>query len=104
MTGRAMGFCAGYGIPGYANPMYWGGRGFGRGRGFAGGGWGGRGWRHWYYATGLPGWARGGWWGTGPTPELEQEWLAEHAQALESELKEVRTRLTELEKKGEEKP
>lgn len=41
MTGRAVGFCAVYGMPGYANPMggrgrgFWGrGRGGGRGRGF----------------------------------------------------------------------
>lgn len=50
-TGRAAGYCAGYGMPGYANPiggrgfgMGYGrgyGRGFGRGlgRGFRGGGW-----------------------------------------------------------------
>jgi len=51
MTGRASGFCAGYSVSGYMNPV--GGRGYwGRGRG------GGRGWRHWYHATGLPGWAR----------------------------------------------
>jgi hypothetical protein len=43
MTGRAVGYCAGYAIPGYANP--WPGRGyFGMGRGFWGGGriWWGR--------------------------------------------------------------
>jgi hypothetical protein len=44
MTGRAAGYCAGYSIPGYMNPI----RGYGRGwgRGF-GRGWGrgfGRGW------------------------------------------------------------
>lgn len=62
MTGRGLGICAGYGIPGYANPGF--GRGFGRGwgrggfgRGFGPGG--GRGWRHQYYATGIPGWGRG---------------------------------------------
>jgi len=43
MTGRAAGFCAGYPVPGYANPV--GGRGmgmgWGRGRGFGRGfGWG----------------------------------------------------------------
>jgi len=68
-TGRAAGYCSGYGMPGYMNPI--GGRGFwgwggAFGRGFGGRG-GGRGWRNWYYATGLPGWARfgggvfGGW-------------------------------------------
>ncbi|HNR33506.1 MAG TPA: DUF5320 domain-containing protein, partial [Candidatus Hydrogenedentes bacterium] len=59
MTGRGAGRCAGFDMPGYANPVpgrgFWG-RGFGRG-----GGGGGRGWRHWYYATGLPGWMRFGW-------------------------------------------
>jgi hypothetical protein len=51
MTGIAAGFCAGHSMPGFMNPV--GGRGYwGRGRG------GGRGFRHWYYATGLPGWAR----------------------------------------------
>ena len=48
MTGRGMGFCAGYSMPGYLNP--YGGMRFGRG--------GGRGNRWMYYATGLPGWAR----------------------------------------------
>jgi len=47
MTGRAAGYCAGYPVPGYANPWIpgWGGRGRGwrgRGRGF----WG-RSWRLW---------------------------------------------------------
>jgi len=52
MTGRAAGFCAGYQVPGYMNPV--GGRGyFGMGRG---GGWGRR---NMFYATGVPGWARG---------------------------------------------
>lgn len=73
MTGRAVGYCAGYSIPGYANPIR--GRGFygygtgtgfygfgrrigfyGRGRGRRGGG---RGWRNQYYAAGLPYWAGG---------------------------------------------
>ena len=60
MTGRAAGFCAGYGMPGYMNPVAGRGfgMGFGRGRGFGGGG--GRGWRNRFYATGLPGWAGAG--------------------------------------------
>jgi hypothetical protein len=54
MTGRAAGYCAGYDMPGYANPV--GGRGlWGRG---CGGGRGGRGWRNQFYATGVPGWQR----------------------------------------------
>jgi hypothetical protein len=51
MTGRAAGYCAGYPVPGYMNPIP--GRGnWGRG--------GGRGYRNGYYATGLPRRARVG--------------------------------------------
>jgi hypothetical protein len=62
-TGRAAGTCAGFGMPGSANPAPGKGfgMGFGRGRGFGGrGGGGGRGWRHIFHATGLPGWMRFG--------------------------------------------
>jgi hypothetical protein len=52
MTGRAAGYCAGFGMPGFAT-------GSGRGRGFGRGGHrGGRGWRHQFHATGLTGWQR----------------------------------------------
>ena len=33
LTGRGMGYCAGFNVPGFMNPCF--GRGFGRGRGFA---------------------------------------------------------------------
>jgi len=57
MTGRAAGYCAGFGVPGYVNPIP--GRGFwGWGRGRGGGRGGGRGWRNWFCATGLTGWQR----------------------------------------------
>ena len=56
MTGRGAGFCAGYSMPGYMNPIP-GGAGTGFGQGFGGRG-GGRGWRNQYYATGLTGWQR----------------------------------------------
>ena len=54
MTGRAAGYCAGYPVPGYMNPV--------GGRGYWGGGRGGGGWgrRNWFYATGLTGWQRAG--------------------------------------------
>jgi len=98
MTGRAAGYCAGFGMPGYANPI----PGRGWGRGFWGRG-GGRGWRHWYYATGLPGWMR---WGgfpaaTAPAAATEKQWLENLAQNLQARLDEVRQRLSELE--GEKK-
>jgi len=52
MTGRAAGYCAGYNIPGFANPIS--GRGFvGAGRDYFGGG--GRIIPNMYYATGFPG-------------------------------------------------
>jgi hypothetical protein len=64
MTGRAAGYCAGYPVPGYMNPV--GGRGFGgRGRG------GGRGRRNWYYATGLrAGYGYPAWGGAVASPTL----------------------------------
>ena len=108
MTGRAAGYCAGYPVPGFMNP--YGGRGpwGGWGRGFGGRG-GGRGRRHWYYATGLPGWARAGWgwpaWGMAPwaptapgtVPETELEALKAQAEYLENSLGEIRKRVQELE-------
>jgi hypothetical protein len=88
MTGRAAGYCAGYPVPGYMNPI----PGFGWGFGF-GRGWGrgfGRGFRRWLwtypwygyqppytaygpgYAYGLPymtyGWGYGYPWSAYPTP------------------------------------
>ena len=54
MTGRALGYCAGYAQPGFANvgPGF---VGVGRGAGF---GRAGRGYRNRYHATGLAGWQR----------------------------------------------
>jgi len=102
MTGRAAGYCAGYAVPGYANPVPW--RGFGMGWG---GGWGrGRRWRNWYYATSLPGWARFGptpTWGYGPyvepiTEEQEIASLKAQAEWLTGQLDAVNRCLAELEK------
>ena len=111
MTGRGAGYCAGYGAPGYANPMP--GRGFGMGWGRGRGGGGGRGWRNMYYATGLPGWARYGYapawgappaaaygpYGAPPTPEQETEFLKSQAEMLKEELDAISQRIAELEKK-----
>jgi hypothetical protein len=105
MSGRGAGFCAGVGMPGYANPVP--GRGFGMGfgrgrgawdRGFGGGG--GRGRRNMFYATGLPGWMRfGGYdapW-SAPDPAREKVNLQAQAEALQSELAEIKKRLAEIE-------
>ena len=97
MTGRAAGFCAGYGVPGYMNPV--GGRGF-RGRGGAWGRGGGRGWRNWFYATGLPRWVRG--WDAGPTlttpaPHQDIDGLKQQAKYLGDALENINKRIEELE-------
>jgi hypothetical protein len=109
MTGRGMGYCAGYGAPSYATPVPGFGLGWGQGRGGWGGGSGrggaGRGWRHWYYA-GLPRWASYGYppaWAYGPygppvTEEQESELLRNQAEALKRELEAITQRLEELEK------
>ena len=116
MTGRAAGYCAGYPVPGAANPM--GGRGlgfgFGRGRG------GGRGRRNWFYATGLTGWQRAaqGWsayggpaaypvpaapFGAAATQEQELAALRGQAEYLEDALKGIRERMEALEARAPEK-
>jgi hypothetical protein len=117
MTGRAAGYCAGYSVPGYANPAFGRGGGFGRGSGRFGGG-RGRGFRHMYWATGLPGWARynagyPGWGGAvnpnisqNITPEQEAETLKNQAHYLQEDLNAINQRIQELEsqKTGTEKP
>ncbi|MFW6189454.1 MAG: DUF5320 domain-containing protein [Planctomycetota bacterium] len=99
MTGRAAGYCAGYGVPGYMNPGPRGGR-------FAGRGGGGRGWRNRYYATGMPGWARAArgmpaWGGVAPgapaaSPQDEAAMLKEQAEFMEQQLRDIRSRIDEL--------
>jgi len=116
MTGRAAGYCAGYSVPGFANPM--GGRGFwGAGGGFGRGG-GGRGRRNGFYATGLPGWQRFGAGGPaygaaapyggaapygapygGPvaTKQQELDMLKGQVEYFEDALNGIKKRITELE-------
>lgn len=114
MTGRGAGYCAGFEAPGYANTApgrgfgygFGGGRG-GRGRGFGGGG---RGWRHMFYATGLPGRMRFGrpaapYGNVAPYPapdrETERQSLRSEAEFLQSELDMIKKRLSELETASE---
>jgi hypothetical protein len=98
-------------MPGYLNPVPGRGfgAGFGRGRGFRGGG---RGWRHWQYAPGLPGWGRAGF-GYGPLPiapradlsdagaagpaEYELEDLKRQAGYFENALEGIRKRMEQIE-------
>jgi len=113
MTGRGAGYCAGYPVAGFMNPVYGGGF-WGRGRGG-----GGRGHRHWFYATGMAGWQRAGYgypaFGTpygfaqaapyAPrmTSEQEVDILKGQAEYLEDTLEGIRKRLDELEAKAGEK-
>jgi len=102
MTGRAAGFCAGFPVPGYANPvggrgmgMGWGrGGGFGRGRGF---GWGRVGY-------GMPAYG-GAPYGPMPTVTSEQELagLKEQSKFMQNALDEISKRIEELEKAGQKK-
>ncbi len=90
MTGRGAGYCAGFNMAGYANPLpYWciGGRG--------------RGYRHMFYATGLTGWQRAALLTANvlaqPTTEQQIEQLRTQARYFEEMLKNINTRIGELE-------
>ncbi len=96
MTGRAAGYCAGYAMPGYANPMG------GRGRGFwgAGRGRGGRG-RGFGFGAGRFGWAPVGagypaYGPMAPTPEQELEGLRQQASYFQDTLADIQKRIDEL--------
>ena len=110
MTGRAAGYCAGSGVPGYANPVI--GRGFGIGFGRGIGAWGrgfgggGRGWRNRFYATGQPGWMSYGGYAApygyavpyqAPNPEMEKQFLKGQIDALQAEMDAVSKRLADIE-------
>jgi len=104
MTGRAAGFCAGYSVPGYANPV--GGRGmgmgfgrgrgggFGRGRGF---GWGRAGYGLPAYGSAVNPYAHGGV-PFAPTiaPQQELDGLKGQAEYLEDALDGIKKRIEEL--------
>ena len=113
-TGRAAGFCAGYQVAGFMNPAggrggfgigRGGGGGFGIGRGGGGGfgiGRGGRGWRNQFYATGLPGWARGAYGAPAPpipaiTTDQELVGLKQQAQQLQDILTGISSRIEQFE-------
>ena len=97
-TGRAAGYCGGYDMPGYANPVPGFGRGMGFGRGFGFGR--GRGWRSRRWAGfGFAPWgAQPMYSGYGPvSPEQEKDVLKQEAEALQRELTAINKRLSDLE-------
>ncbi len=83
-TGRGIGYCAGYNRPGFANLAL----GYPGWFGFRCGG-GGRGWRHRYFASGIPGRAQ-------PTPEQETADLKAQADWLKGQLDAIQKRIEEL--------
>ena len=93
MTGRAAGYCAGYPVPGYMNPIPGRGGGFGRGRGGWGRGQGrgrGRGWYgDPYSAYPLP-------YAQNITAQQETDMLKEEAKAMKEEIKAIEERIKEL--------
>lgn len=110
MTGRAAGYCAGYPMPGFANPAVgfgWGGRGGRGGRG------GGRGFGRRFWGAGYPGMAYPGYGmpavpGFNPfsqngvaDPEMEAGALTNQIDMMEQSLKEAKERLQELQKNSE---
>ena len=107
MTGRAAGYCAGYGMPGYMNSV----GGFGRGRGVGLGMGFGRGLG---FGRGFS--RRGGWgagfgpapyavsatpWASAPDAQVERLNLERQAEMLGAELKLVQERLDAIEKTNE---
>jgi hypothetical protein len=115
MTGRAAGFCAGFPVPGYANPVGGRGMGMGWGRGFRGGGFGrGRGFGWGRAGYGMPAWGGGvssyAYGGAvnpyaysgapfAPTvaPQQELDSLKGQAEYLEDSLDGIKKRIEELE-------
>jgi hypothetical protein len=96
MTGRGVGYCAGYGQPGYMNAM--------PGRaGWLAGAWArGRGVGRWYYGMGAPGWAPYGQASAYgpycllPTKEAQAESLRQQVDWLKQQLEAIDRRLEAL--------
>ncbi len=102
MTGRGAGYCAGYSVPGFANPIPGRGYGFGFGRGLGLGFRGGRGggWGRWGYPAPYPtyGYATPFTmpYGTAPSKEQEIDALQEQAKYFEETLAEIKKRVSDL--------
>ena len=88
MTGRGAGYCNGLAVLGFENSaQFTGGFGCGFGRGF----------RRTFYATGVPGWARYGYpTGTNTAAFDEKTYLSNQAESPESQLQQVKKRLSSL--------
>ena len=98
MTGRGMGYCAGYVNPGYGQGQGQGqgqGRGLGMGmgmrRGLRGRGWGYNAWANTPYGPMMQAPVN-----QTPTPEDEKAYLKDQAKMMEEELKAIKQRLYEI--------
>ncbi|MBN1451821.1 MAG: DUF5320 domain-containing protein [Anaerolineales bacterium] len=89
-TGRGLGYCGGYDAPGFADPAFGFGRGWGHRRG------GGFGWQHRFFATGQTGWGYPRY--TPPTQEETLQALKDEAEWLKGQLEAIKKRIEELEK------
>ena len=116
MTGRAAGYCAGYPVPGFANPIPGRGFGMGFGRGWWGRGRGfGRGWMYPYggasfgmpyaypYAGPLYGMPYAYPYAPAMTSEQESDMLKAQAADLQSSLEDINKRIGELESAAKKK-
>jgi hypothetical protein len=83
-TGRGTGYCCGYNWPGFRTLGTGSRRWFGFGRGS-----GRRGWRHRFFATGIPGWAAA-------TPEQETADLHAQADWLKAQLDAIQKRIDKI--------
>lgn len=97
MTGRAAGYCAGYPVPGFANPIPGRGLGFGYGRGLGLGFRGGRRLPPYYSGYGY-GQSQGAPLGYEVSPQQEIEALQNQSKYLQDTLEGIKKRIVELEK------
>ena len=107
MTGRGAGFCAGYSVPGYANPVGGRGYGMGLGRGSRMGRGFGRGFGRGRTGYGVPAWAgvadpypANAALGPTLTAAQELEGLKQQADFLQNSLSQVSERIEQLEKEN----
>lgn len=102
MTGRGLGFCAGYPVPGYGNQGYGFGYGRGMGRGFNRGGGFGRGYRQRNFWNAPPNYVEPGfnynYQPPQPTPEDEKKFLESQIDMLAQNIEDLKKRLDELKK------
>jgi len=101
MTGRAAGYCAGYSVPGYMNPVY-GRGGFGYGRGFGRGLGRGRGFGRgfgWRWAADPYGAPYANPYASAPVVSAQDEarLLKDQARAMQEEIEAINQRIKDLE-------